>query len=85
MKIGKCVTDHLATQAKQERAMKKYPEQEQFGFRILGMKIYNKSCEHFTFHDKSFGKNLKTAAEILKGNCEQISIGGGGILLFFIS
>mgnify|MGYP002803580531 CR=1 FL=1 len=67
IKIGKCVTDHLASQAKRERAFKKYPPQEEFGFRILGMKFFNKSCEHFTFYDKTFGKNLRTQAEILTG------------------
>jgi hypothetical protein len=68
IKIGKCVTDHFATQAKQERALRKYPEQEEFGFRILGMKFFNKTSQQFTFHDKTFGKNLRTQAEILTGN-----------------
>ena len=67
IKIGKCVTDHRATEAKRERAFKKYPQQEEFGFRILGMKFFSKSCEHFTFYDKTFGKNLRTQAEILMG------------------
>ncbi|CAB4021368.1 inositol polyphosphate multikinase [Paramuricea clavata] len=67
IKIGKSITDHLATQAKRERAARKYPEQEQFGFRILGMKVYNKSSKHFKFYDKTFGKNLKTHKEVLTG------------------
>jgi hypothetical protein len=54
--------------------VRKYPEQEQFGFRILGMKVYNKSSKHFKFYDKTFGKNLKTHEEVLTGNYDLICV-----------
>lgn len=71
IKIGQSIVDHLATQAKRERGKLKYPEQELFGFRIIGMKVYKKDLTQFKCYDKSFGKKLKTKQEVMAGkaNC----------------
>ena len=47
--------------------MQKYSEQEKYGFRIVGMKVYKNDFKTFQLYDKSFGKKLKTHQAIIEG------------------
>ena len=44
VKIGRRVWDDFAEQDKIDREMKKYPEQDVLGFRIIGMRVSVREC-----------------------------------------
>ncbi|RDD46902.1 Inositol polyphosphate multikinase [Trichoplax sp. H2] len=58
LKIGRRTYDPLATEAKRARAVDKYPLQDQIGFRIDGMKVYNSDTGNYDDYDKIFGRKL---------------------------
>ncbi len=63
IKMGKQTYEPNASIEKKRSQMRKYPEQEIFGFRIIGMKIYSPTHpdaddKGFRVFDKSFGRKL---------------------------
>lgn len=67
IKVGQTMKLANETETERERVKQKYPEQELFGFRIAGMKVYKKDLKTFKVFDKSYGKKLKTHQEVLQG------------------
>ena len=77
LKMGRQTFEPNASIEKKESQRKKYPEQHEFGFRIVGMRVYDPSheesdqCGYRTF-DKGFGRRLKKREEV-----------GGALSTFF--
>merc|ERR1719362_1688494 len=69
VKIGKQTFEPSALPQKVEREMTKYVQQEQFGFRIVGMRVHDSSHPDanslgFRIFDKKFGRSLNTISKI---------------------
>lgn len=60
IKMGTQTFEQGAPHPKQVREIKKYPLQSEFGFRIVGMRIYNPTTCKYKYWDKSFGTRLLT-------------------------
>ena len=65
IKIGPQSYEPDAPKEKRAREVRKYPKQTEFGFRIVGMRIYDPShedtCENgFRFFSKEFGRSLSS-------------------------
>jgi 1D-myo-inositol-tetrakisphosphate 5-kinase/inositol-polyphosphate multikinase len=58
IKIGRQTYEPTASTAKVERELRKYPYQNDIGFRITGMKVWNCSEKNYFFVDKWFGRSL---------------------------
>jgi 1D-myo-inositol-tetrakisphosphate 5-kinase/inositol-polyphosphate multikinase len=69
VKIGSQSYEPDATEEKRTREQRKYPVQSEFGFRIVGMRIYDPShpeaCDNgFVFYSKEFGRSLATREDV---------------------
>jgi len=58
IKMGTQTYEPDATQCKQYREIQKYPLQSEFGFRVVGMKVYDSAETKYRYWDKSFGASL---------------------------
>eukprot|EP00956_Cyclotella_meneghiniana_P024158 scaffold48192_cov88-Cyclotella_meneghiniana.AAC.3 len=58
IKMGTQTYEPDAPYSKQRREIEKYPLQSEFGFRIVGMRVYNPATATYQFFDKKFGMNL---------------------------
>mmetsp|Transcript_238 Transcript_238/g.640 ORF Transcript_238/g.640 Transcript_238/m.640 type:complete len:403 (+) Transcript_238:340-1548(+) len=70
LKIGQQSYEPDAPPDKREREIKKYPQQKEFGFRIVGMRIYDPShpeSDSYGFYsfDKLFGRSLGTRDDVM--------------------
>ena len=69
LKMGRQTFEPDAPIKKRESQLKKYPEQDVFGFRIVGMNVYdpsNTESNHLGYRrfDKKFGRGLKRRQQI---------------------
>ena len=66
IKMGTQTYEPSAPLSKQLRERAKYPQQSEFGFRIVGMRVYmpNESGEYKSW-DKSFGPTLTTREDVM--------------------
>jgi 1D-myo-inositol-tetrakisphosphate 5-kinase/inositol-polyphosphate multikinase len=55
-----------APHSKQERETQKYPLQSEFGFRIVGMRVYDSVKKKYTYFDKSYGTKLRCRSDCKK-------------------
>lgn len=60
IKMGTQTYEPDAPKSKQLREMQKFPMQSEFGFRIVGMRVYDPAAGKYKFCDKSFGTKLST-------------------------
>jgi 1D-myo-inositol-tetrakisphosphate 5-kinase/inositol-polyphosphate multikinase len=58
IKIGRQTYEPTASSAKVERELRKYPYQNDIGFRITGMKVWNCTEKNYFMVDKWFGRSL---------------------------
>lgn len=58
IKMGKRTYEPTASIEKIAREKRKYPYQEEIGFRITGLKVWDSSQEDYHFYDKHFGRSL---------------------------
>jgi 1D-myo-inositol-tetrakisphosphate 5-kinase/inositol-polyphosphate multikinase len=58
IKMGQQTFEPTASADKISRELRKYPYQEEIGFRITGLKVWNKIHEHYAYYDKHFGRSL---------------------------
>jgi hypothetical protein len=58
IKMGTQTYEPDATESKQRREIQKYPLQSEFGFRIVGMRVYDSAEAKYRYWDKSFGASL---------------------------
>jgi len=69
IKMGQNTYEPDATPAKKESQENKYPEQRIFGFRVVGMNVYDPSHaesnqDGFRTFDKNFGRQLRSSHDI---------------------
>lgn len=57
-KIGKVTHDPEASIEKIERQKLKYPDAEEVGFQLIGMRVFDKPTKTFKHYDKIFGRAL---------------------------
>lgn len=57
-KIGKVTYDPEASIEKIERQKLKYPDVEEVGFQLIGMRVFDKPTKAFKHYDKTFGRAL---------------------------
>lgn len=55
LKIGTKTWEDDAPQEKIDRESKKYPIQRKIGFRLTGMRVFNRQTEQYDIYDKKFG------------------------------
>jgi hypothetical protein len=82
IKVGMQSYEPDATEEKRLREFRKYPPQSEFGFRIVGMRIYDPShigaCDNgFVFYDKEFGRSLATREELKEAFVSYFGAGTG--------
>ena len=70
LKMGQKTYERDAHYTKREREINKYEQQTEFGFRIVGMRIYDPisddaDSDGFVFFDKFFGRSLSTLDEVV--------------------
>lgn len=58
LKIGTKTWEDDAPQEKIDRESKKYPLQRTIGFRLTGMRVYNREKQQFDLYDKKYGYSL---------------------------
>jgi len=58
IKMGKQTFEPTASEDKIAREIKKYPYQEEIGFRLTGLKVWEKVSESYNLYDKHFGRSL---------------------------
>eukprot|EP00123_Amoebidium_parasiticum_P000977 comp11938_c0_seq1/m.6611 comp11938_c0_seq1/g.6611 ORF comp11938_c0_seq1/g.6611 comp11938_c0_seq1/m.6611 type:complete len:286 (-) comp11938_c0_seq1:51-908(-) len=58
-KMGRITTSPLASAEKTERERKKYPQQNDIGFRFVGMKVYEPSKGAYRNYERAYGYSLK--------------------------
>lgn len=58
IKMGQQTFEPTATKEKKDRERKKYPYQEEIGFRITGFKVYDIVSQNYVAFDKTLGRNL---------------------------
>jgi 1D-myo-inositol-tetrakisphosphate 5-kinase/inositol-polyphosphate multikinase len=56
--MGRQTFEPTANYDKISRELKKYPYQEEIGFRITGMKIWDETKQNYHAYDKHFGRSL---------------------------
>lgn len=61
IKMGQQTFEPTATAEKKAREKKKYPYQEEVGFRITGFKVYDMVSENYVGFDKTLGRRLLPA------------------------
>jgi hypothetical protein len=73
LKLGCQTYEPDATPEKQSREFGKYPEQTEFGFRIVGMRMYDPTHQDadpknggFRIFGKQYGRSLKTHTDLLQ-------------------
>ena len=68
--MGRKTYEPDASQDKKERQRRKYPQQDTFGFRIVGMKVYDPDHDAsdpssgYRIFEKGFGRQLKRREDI---------------------
>lgn len=65
LKMGTQTYEPSAPEAKQLREIQKYTQQAEFGFRIVGMRVYDAATDAYICKDKSFGTSLMTEDEVM--------------------
>lgn len=65
LKMGTQTYEPSAPEAKQLREIQKYTQQAEFGFRIVGMRVYDAATDEYICKDKSFGTGLMTEDEVM--------------------
>lgn len=70
IKMGRKAFEPTASQAKQDRERKKYPLQDQYGFRIVGMRVYDPQSSNadkmgYCQYDKHFGRGLLSWSSVI--------------------
>lgn len=63
IKMGTQTYEPDAPHSKQLREIQKYPMQSEFGFRLVGMRIYDSVTEKYRYWDKNFGAQLNCRDE----------------------
>jgi hypothetical protein len=58
IKMGRQTFEPTANYEKIARELKKYPYQEEIGFRITGMKVWDQEKQCYSQYDKYFGRSL---------------------------
>lgn len=58
LKIGTETWEEDASKEKIERESKKYPLQRKLGFRLTGMRVYNKETNQYDIYDKKYGYSI---------------------------
>jgi hypothetical protein len=71
LKMGTCTFEPDAPMEKQNREREKYAQQKKFGFRIIGMRMYDPTDplsddKGYRYFDKSFGRSLETREQVLE-------------------
>ncbi|KAL3793903.1 hypothetical protein ACHAW5_007066 [Stephanodiscus triporus] len=86
IKMGTRTFEPTAPLSKQISEAAKYPQQDEFGFRIVGMCVHLPSSDgsKYKYWDKSFGVSLKTKEDLTRAlttffQCEEETRGGGRI------
>lgn len=59
IKIGQQTFEPTASKEKIARELKKYPHQQDIGFRITGMKVWDSTFRQYRSFDKWFGRSLE--------------------------
>jgi len=85
LKMGQKTYEPDASQDKKERQRRKYPQQETFGFRIVGMKVYDPDHEAsdpssgYRMFEKGFGRQLKRREDVSSAlqTFSKVQSGGG--------
>lgn len=65
LKMGTQTFEPSAPESKQRREVQKYPKQAEFGFRVVGMRVYDKITDDYICEDKSFGVSLMTKDQVI--------------------
>ena len=70
LKMGRQTYEPDAPDEKKTREINKYPQQEQFGFRIVGMRFYDplhpeSDADGYRFFPKEYGRSLATVEDVL--------------------
>ncbi len=86
IKMGTRTFEPTAPLSKQISEAAKYPQQNEFGFRIVGMCVHLQSSDgsKYKYWDKSFGVSLNTKEDLTRAlttffQCEEETRGGGRI------
>ena len=58
IKMGQQTYEPSVSELKKIREKQKYVYQEEIGFRITGLKVYDSECQSYTITDKKFGRSL---------------------------
>jgi len=65
IKMGTQAYEPAAPESKQRREIQKYTKQEEFGLRIVGMRVYDKVTDDYICKGKSFGTSLMTKDQVI--------------------
>lgn len=65
LKMGTQTYEPSAPESKQRREVRKYTKQAEFGFRIVGMRVYDKTTDDYICKEKSFGTGLLTKDQVI--------------------
>ncbi|KAK7919524.1 hypothetical protein WMY93_010808 [Mugilogobius chulae] len=58
VKLGQRSYDPFASREKREQQIRKYPQMEEIGFLLLGMRVYNVSSDSYDSYDQHYGRKL---------------------------
>ncbi|CAN9508724.1 unnamed protein product [Ophioblennius macclurei] len=58
VKLGQRSYDPFASQEKREQQIRKYPQMEEIGFLLLGMRVYQVDRDAFDSYDQHYGRGL---------------------------
>jgi len=85
LKMGTCTFEPDASEAKQRREASKYCKQEEFGFRIIGMRVYDPSHPEsdergYRLFGKTYGRSLEQRENLIEAmrcffsaSCDRLS------------
>eukprot|EP00804_Cyclotella_cryptica_P028828 CCRYP_019715-RA/>CCRYP_019715-RA protein AED:0.02 eAED:0.02 QI:102/1/1/1/1/1/2/48/586 len=90
IKMGTQTYEPDASQSKQRREIQKYPLQSEFGFRIVGMRVYDSAKDEYRYWDKSFGSSLLSRNDCKNAfksffQCESTKTDAGPILSHIVN
>ena len=66
LKMGTQTYEPSAPESKQMREVQKYTQQAEFGFRIVGMRVYDTNTDDYTCKGKSFGSGLMSKDQVIE-------------------
>lgn len=66
LKMGTQTYEPSAPESKQLREIQKYTQQAEFGFRIVGMRVYDRITDEYICKEKSFGAGLLTKDKVIE-------------------